>query len=65
MYDILKFSWFSLIFCYPDPVDQNETDPNGSGSETLVKSISNLPSEYEECWRDHEGREVEECDEGE
>ena len=21
----------------PDPADQNETDPNGSGSETLIK----------------------------
>ena len=42
MYDILmiqvdfcgNFPWFRLIFCYPDPdpADQNETDPNGSGS---------------------------------
>ena len=35
MYDFLiifvgfcwNFPWFWLIFCYPDPADQNETDP--------------------------------------
>ena len=32
---------------------------------SFVQIISNLPGEYKECWRDHEGREVEECDEGE
>ena len=35
-----KFSVILLIFCYPDPdhADQNETDPNGSGSATLFYS---------------------------
>ena len=45
MYDIFmilvdfcgNFPRFWLNFCYqvPDPADQNETDPNGSGSATL------------------------------
>ena len=36
-----NFPLFRLIFCYPDPfpfpdpAGRNETDPNGSGSETL------------------------------
>ena len=42
MYDILMilvdlcehFPWFS--YPDPDPTDQNETDPNGTGSETLL-----------------------------
>ena len=42
--DFVDFCWnfplFWLIFCYPDPADQNETDPNGSGSETLLLNIS-------------------------
>ena len=35
-----NFPWFWLIFGYPDPADQNETDPNGSGSETLLETQS-------------------------
>jgi len=38
------FGWFfaiririRFIEADPDPADQNETDPNGSGSETLLK----------------------------
>ena len=35
------FGWFlatriRFIEADPDPADQNETDPNGSGSETLL-----------------------------
>ena len=51
MYDILmifanfcwNLPWFWLIFCYPDPdlADQNATDSNGSGSETLL-AISSM-----------------------
>ena len=48
MYDVVRirilldfcghFPWFWLILCHPDPApaDQNETDPNGSGSATLI-----------------------------
>ena len=54
MYDILMillifvdiFHDFSLydfrISCYPDPAGQNEMDLNGSGSETLGETTSNL-----------------------
>ena len=48
-YDILMilvdfcgyFPGFWLIFCYPDPdpTDQNATDPNGSGSKTLIAPV--------------------------
>ena len=37
------FGWFfatRIRFIEADPADQNETDPNGSGSETLVVSYS-------------------------
>ena len=38
------FGWFfavriRFIDADPDPADQNETDPNGSGSATLVTGI--------------------------
>ena len=38
------FGWFfatriRFIKADPDPTDQNETDPNGSGSETLVPRL--------------------------
>ena len=32
----LIFSRIRFIEADPDPADQNETDPNGSGSETLM-----------------------------
>ena len=41
-----NFPRFWLIFAIrirfieADPADQNETDPNGSGSETLLKTVS-------------------------
>ena len=41
-----NFPWFWLVFCFnetdPDPADQNETNPNGSGSETLGETIVNV-----------------------
>ena len=36
----VSFPWFWLIFCYPDPNPgvQNDADPTGSGSTSLVMS---------------------------
>ena len=66
IYDILvilvdfcgNFPWFWLIFCHPDPDPadqiQKETDPSGSGSETLVSCFGSWSESDLKWYKNHD-----------